>query len=104
MNAAGIIGQSLGDTGARSAASLTSPFDVRHLECDAISPLTSTVVFVRKAYGVRTQCGDQHFPPEAAIDKGILMIIVTHQQLISFQIFCLPRSTFEYSVYDDVST
>lgn len=51
-----------GDTGAHSAASLTYPFNVHHLECDAISPLTSTAVFVRKAYGVRKHCSDQHFP------------------------------------------
>lgn len=77
-----------GDAGAHSAVSLTSLFSVHHLDCDAISPLTSTAVFVHKAYGVRTQCGDEHIPPEFAIDKGILIIIVTHQNL-SFHIFCL---------------
>ena len=51
-----------GDTGAHSAAMLISPFDVCHLECHAISPLTSTAVFVREAYGVTMQAGNQHFP------------------------------------------
>lgn len=64
-----------------------------------LPPLTSTAVFVCEAYGVWTQRGDQHFLPKAAIDKGILMIAVTHPLLICCRIFSLLCSIFRYSMW-----
>lgn len=79
------------DTGAHSAALLTSPFDVwYHFPFDIHLSVCS------KAYIVRVQSGDQHFPPEPAIDRDdlILMIIVTHSSSFPSIIFCF---TSQYS-------
>lgn len=75
------------DTGAHSAALRTSPCDVPPwMQCQFPSDMCLSVCW----QSIWCQCGDQHFPSEAAINTGILMITVTHSS--SFLPYFLPST------------